>query len=951
MRLLLFIGLLIIGVFLAIAPYDALQPSGSAQVLSAGREASIERLQDSLRGRGHIKRNRATKVADFVRLDRATSGTLDPANVGMTVEERSLAFLTEHRQGFGLINAVEELKLTTEQRDRQGGVHLSFNQTYKGVPVFAGVLKTHFNSAGELRAVNGVIVPDIHLNPIPSRSSEEAAAFALAKLQSDSRNGLTLSVRGAKLFVYRTGLANGVTGENHLVWEVEVSNNGNVHEFVYVDAHSGKLVDQLTGKYDALDRRIYDGQNIPVFLPPGFPSNPFWTEGQPFPTGIANADEVIAASKETYDLFKNGFGRDSFDNLGSTMFSVFDSGWIAGNAQAWPILHLTLISKELATDDVVAHEWIHVYTYYTNSLVYQSQPGALNEAFSDIFAETVDLLNGRGLDTPGGPRAENECAYSKPILHVNSPAAVQGDYVTAPALFGPHLTSTGITGKVVLVDDGVGRGMPPDFSRTDGCETPYRNASQVNGNIALIDRTESGTCTYPEKVHNAQLNGAIAVIIANDIVEGNQPTPMAGIDPAITIPSVAIGYDDGQALRQPHLQDVFATMKADGTPINMSYRWQMAEDSIYGALRDMRSPRCYANPAKTSDREYFCGSNDQGGVHENSGIPNHAYALMTDGGAFNGQTIQPIGLTKAAHIHFRAMTLYLTPTSDFSDHAEALEAAAADLIGINLPSLITGLPSGEVISAVDVEQVHRVTLAVELRNPPTQCGLPTVLTKDPPADNCPAEPITGKTIFGDDFEHHPLSSWTISREVGSTATFIARDWSFVKQLPDRAGSGFFGPDPIDDCTSPPPGQVGVLHLDSPLITLPRVMLGGPHLSFDHWVALERGYDGGQLKISVNGGPYRLVEPPAFTFNAYNTNLFPPIPGYELLFSPSAGEPAFSGTDEASFKGSWGTSIVDLTRYARSGDRIRLRWDLSTDYCFGTNHGWYLDNVRVYACQP
>jgi hypothetical protein len=720
---------------------------------------------------------------------------------------------------------------------------------------------------------------------------------------------------------------------------------------LYVDAHSGKLVDQLTGTYDALDRRVYDGRNIPAFPPPGYPASPFWVEGQPFPTGVANGDEVIGSSKEIYDLFNNAIGRDSFDDLGSTMFSVFDSGWVAGNAQALPILHLTLISEELATDDVVAHEWTHVYTYYTNNLVYQWQPGALNEAFSDIFGETVDLLNGRGLDTPGGPRAENECAYSRPILHVNSPAGVQGDYLTAPALFGPHLTSTGITGKIVLVDDGVGRGTPPEFSRTDGCETPFRNATQVNGNIALIDRTEFGTCTYSEKVHNAQLNGAIAVIIANDIVEGNQPTIMVGVNTSITIPSIAIGYEDGQALRQPRLHTVFATMKGDHAPADISYRWQSGEESVYGAFRDMWSPRCYANPAKTSDREYFCGINDQGGVHENSGVPNHAYALMTDGGTFNGQTIQPIGLTKAAHIHFRAMTLYLTPTSDFADHAEALEAAASDLIGVNLSSLITALPSGEVISATDVEQVHNVTLAVELRNPPTQCGFTPLLAKHPPADDCPAAPISGTTIFSDDFEHDPSSSWTISREVGSTATFIARDWNWMNQLPDRAGSGFFALDPMDDCTSTPPGQIGVLHLDSPLITLPRVMLGGPHLSFDHWVALERGYDGGQLKISVNGGPYRFVEPSAFIYNAYNTKLFPPIRGYELLFSPGAGEPAFSGTDEASFKGSWGTSIIDLTPYAHSGDRIRLRWDLSTDYCFGTNFGWYVDNVRVYGCQP
>jgi hypothetical protein len=208
------------------------------------------------------------------------------------------------------------------------------------------------------------------------------------------------------------------------------------------------------------------------------------------------------------------------------------------------------------------------------------------------------------------------------------------------------------------------------------------------------------------------------------------------------------------------------------------------------------------------------------------------------------------------------------------------------------------------------------------------------------------------TIFSEDFETDPTSRWLISRDASSSDTFAPRDWAWVQQLPDgRPGSGFFAVDPYDFCNFAFPGQIGVLHLESPEITLPRVMIGGPHLSFDHWVATEEGYDGGQLMISVNGGPFRLVAPSAFIYNAYNTRLFPGVPGYEFFFNPRAGQPAFSGTDLPSLKGSWGTSIVDLTGYAQPRDRVKLRWDLSTDYCFGTSEGWYVDDVRLYACRP
>ena len=309
----------------------------------------------------------------------------------------------------------------------------------------------------------------------------------------------------------------------------------------------------------------------------------------------------------------------------------------------------------------------------------------------------------------------------------------------------------------------------------------------------------------------------------------------------------------------------------------------MAEETQYQGVRDMWSPRCYENPAKVSDKEYFCGTFDQGGVHENSGVPNHAYTLLVDGGQFNGQTIQPIGLTKAAHIHFRAMSVYQTPTSDFADHAEALEAAASDLVGVNLPDLQSGDASGETITSSDVEQVHNATLAVELRNPPTQCGFQPLLDPNTADDACSGPRLVQNLIFADDFESDSLITWDISREVADESTFTPRDWTWVHTLPDgREGSGFFALDPYDDCNFPEPGQAGVLHLESPVITLPATMTAGPHVSFDHWVATEKDFDGGQVMISVNDGPFQLIPPSAFIFNPYNTSFFPLYQGCLIL---------------------------------------------------------------------
>lgn len=45
------------------------------------------------------------------------------------------------------------------------------------------------------------------------------------------------------------------------------------------------------------------------------------------------------------------------------------------------------------TDDVVPHEWSHGYTQTGNGLIYAYESGAMNEAFSDIYGESVDILN------------------------------------------------------------------------------------------------------------------------------------------------------------------------------------------------------------------------------------------------------------------------------------------------------------------------------------------------------------------------------------------------------------------------------------------------------------------------------------------------------------------------------------------------------------------------------
>ena len=133
---------------------------------------------------------------------------------------------------------------------------------------------------------------------------------------------------------------------------------------------------------------------------------------------------------------------------------------------------------------------------------------------------------------------------------VDSPAAVAGTYGASGAEFGPALTTTGVTGDVLLVNDGTG-------TTTDACEAI---ATSLAGRIALVDR---GTCTFVTKVLNAQNAGAIAVIVANN--QGGTATfTMGGTENRIRIPAVMISQNDGATLRS--VTGVHATARKDPTP-------------------------------------------------------------------------------------------------------------------------------------------------------------------------------------------------------------------------------------------------------------------------------------------------------------------------------------------------------------------------------------------------
>ncbi|MBP1905984.1 Zn-dependent metalloprotease [Paenibacillus turicensis] len=99
------------------------------------------------------------------------------------------------------------------------------------------------------------------------------------------------------------------------------------------------------------------------------------------------------------------------------------------------------------------------------------------------------------------------------------------------------------------------------------------------------------------------------------------------------------------------------------------------------ALRSLSNPTLYGQPDHFSN--LYTGSQDNGGVHTNSGINNKAFYLLSEGGTFHNVNVTGIGRDKAVNIYYRALVYYLTVYSNFSDMRVAAIQSAKDLYGVN----------------------------------------------------------------------------------------------------------------------------------------------------------------------------------------------------------------------------------------------------------------------------
>jgi Zn-dependent metalloprotease len=188
-----------------------------------------------------------------------------------------------------------------------------------------------------------------------------------------------------------------------LAWSVEVQVPGSAtfHHRWLLDARDGALLREFPLVCSAISRAVYDMASDTLNIPP-----PLVRAEGGTATGIADADDAYDMMGDTYNFYWTRHGRDGVNGAGAT-HTMTVRYCTRGADPRCPWGNATGGSTGMAfglgmvEDDVLAHEWTHGVTAWESALIYANESGSINESFSDIWGEFVDLTNGRGNDAAG----------------------------------------------------------------------------------------------------------------------------------------------------------------------------------------------------------------------------------------------------------------------------------------------------------------------------------------------------------------------------------------------------------------------------------------------------------------------------------------------------------------------------------------------------------------------
>src|SRR5262245_11357998 len=481
------------------------------------------------------------------RVFRAGAGHALPTSAKATKLERLSDFL--RTQGVSAVT-VSSIRKVSEATSRNGMTQLRVQQEVSGLRVYDAYAKAAFNGKGELvHVIDGLAAVPRSLDR--ARVSEaQALKAALARVYPGVKGDLAAVGRASNVVTYAktpffhaaprvervaVAMASGAMKTGFLVETWSEAKN-QLHETL-VSGEGAVLSVQSRSNSDSYSVFTVD----PVTTPQAVVAGPGAGNAQSPAGWLFGGDQnSISISGNNVHSYLDAKSNNNPDRGGV----VVSDGRFLTDADLETTPSSTG-SREVAGQNLfylsnVIHDGLRAAGFTEAAGNFQEDNfgnGGLGGDSVDAEAEDGGGIDNANFTTPpdgSHPRMQMYLWTGKGSRQVAVNAPFAATYRAEGAVFGKALNAAGITGDVVLVDDGTG-------VSSDGCQA-ITNA--VSDKIALIDR---GGCGFVVKVANAQAAGAVAAIVANNA--GDSIFTMGGTDHSIHIPSVFIGLTDGSALK------------------------------------------------------------------------------------------------------------------------------------------------------------------------------------------------------------------------------------------------------------------------------------------------------------------------------------------------------------------------------------------------------------------
>ncbi len=556
----------------------------------------------------------------------------------------------------------------SERTDELGITHTNYQQYFKGFLVEGNLVMLHSKN-GKLTSINGQVAEFENVETTQTVKGEEAITTAKNYLKVTE----LINNYPVETVITRIPSENGITTK--LAQKVRIdSYNPFTMCYVYIDATTGSVLNKINliahADVPGTGQTMYSGsQSLTCDSYSG--SYRLRENGRKI--------ETYNATNAT-NLTTSGFtGSTDFTSTSTTFTGVpmLQSFTISTVAQSW---------------------WYAAFVDQLPDLYIKVKDGSNQTVYtSNYYNDQNPTLTFNNLNI-----YLNNPPYTVEIWDYDAGSSDDfgGSYSISTSVGTQNWSGNGNSGNYVITNSG-----HPAVDVHWGMEKTYDfylnalNRNSYDGNGSVIKQYVNplllnGNAGYP---NNASALSSPYNIMSYGMGDGVTMKPLVGLDvEGHEFTHLVVGnngnggltYQGESGALNESFADIFGTCVEFYSGVNPD--WNIGEDVMIGQpyMRSMSNPNGGQQP-DTYNGQYWVNpssSQDNGGVHTNSGVQNFWFYLLCQGGSGtndlgNSYSVTGIGIAQARQIAYRNLVTYLSPNATHLDAYNGSLQAAQDLYG------------------------------------------------------------------------------------------------------------------------------------------------------------------------------------------------------------------------------------------------------------------------------